>query len=105
MVTVPLREAFMVFSATVRFADLEPVCVPAVVTVIHGTLLTAVHWQLAGVAVTCTFNNSDSNPKNPNNPLVDVGWGERTTDEMCIGFFGVTLDYEKLLPLANRPRQ
>ncbi len=57
------------------------------------------------VHVTCTFNNSDSNPKNPNNPLVDVGWGERTTDEMCIGFFGVTLDYEKLLPLANRPKQ
>jgi len=23
-----------------------------------------------------------------------VGWGERTTDEMCIGFVGVTLDVD-----------
>ena len=49
------------------------------------------------VKVSCTYNNSESNPKNPNNPIVPVGWGERTTDEMCLAFLGVTLDYEKLL--------
>jgi copper type II ascorbate-dependent monooxygenase-like protein len=53
------------------------------------------------VKLTCTFDNSDTNPKNPNNPLVDVTWGERTTDEMCLVFMGVTLDYEKLLPLRR----
>jgi hypothetical protein len=30
---------------------------------------------------------------------VTVGWGEQTTDEMCVGFLGVTLDFEKYLPL------
>ncbi len=44
--------------------------------------------------VTCTFDNTADNPKNPNNPLVTVGWGERTTDEMCIGFVGITLDVD-----------
>ncbi|HEY6390671.1 MAG TPA: hypothetical protein VIX89_05310 [Bryobacteraceae bacterium] len=46
----------------------------------------------AQLKVTCTFDNTADNPKNPNNPLVTVGWGERTTDEMCIGFVGITLD-------------
>jgi Copper type II ascorbate-dependent monooxygenase, N-terminal domain/Copper type II ascorbate-dependent monooxygenase, C-terminal domain len=55
------------------------------------------------IKLTCTYNNSDSNPKNPNNPIVPVGWGERTTDEMCLAFLGVTLDYEKLLPLHKAP--
>lgn len=49
------------------------------------------------VKVTCTFDNSDQNPKNPNNPLVAVGWGENTTDEMCLAFIGVTLDIEKII--------
>jgi hypothetical protein len=47
--------------------------------------------------VTCRFNNSESNPRNPNNPLIPVGWGEGTQDEMCLAFIGVTLDFEKLL--------
>ncbi len=51
--------------------------------------------------VTCTFDNSDGNLRNPNNPIVPVGWGERTTDEMCLVFLGVTFDYEKLLPLRK----
>lgn len=51
------------------------------------------------VRLTCTFDNSDGNLRNPNSPIVPVGWGERTTDEMCLAFLGVTLDYEKLLPL------
>ena len=33
------------------------------------------------------FDNSVENPANPNDPPVPVGWGEKTTDEMCIGFF------------------
>lgn len=41
------------------------------------------------IKLNCTFNNSESNPYNPNNPLVTVGWGERTTDEMCLAFVGV----------------
>ncbi len=53
----------------------------------------------ARIKVTCNYNNSESNLRNPNNPIVAVGWGERTTDEMCLAFLGVTLDYEKYLPL------
>ncbi len=41
------------------------------------------------VKLTCTYNNSESNARNPNNPIVPVGWGERTTDEMCLVFLGV----------------
>ena len=32
------------------------------------------------------FDNSVENPANPHNPPLPVGWGEKTTDEMCIGF-------------------
>ena len=32
------------------------------------------------------FDNSVENPANPHDPPVPVGWGEKTTDEMCIGF-------------------
>lgn len=32
------------------------------------------------------FDNSEANPANPHDPPVPVGWGEKTTDEMCIGF-------------------
>jgi hypothetical protein len=46
------------------------------------------------VKVTCTFDNTADNPKNPNDPLVPVSWGERTTDEMCLAFVGVTLDVD-----------
>ena len=48
----------------------------------------------------CTFDNSSNNLRNPNYPPVAVGWGEQTTDEMCVGFVGVTLDFEKFLPLV-----
>jgi len=33
-----------------------------------------------------TFNNSPENPNNPHTPPQPVGWGEKTTDEMCIAF-------------------
>lgn len=55
------------------------------------------------VRVSCTYNNSESNLKNPNDPIVPVGWGERTTDEMCLAFVGVTFDLERLLPLNIQP--
>jgi hypothetical protein len=32
------------------------------------------------------FDNSSENPANPHNPPIPIGWGEKTTDEMCIGF-------------------
>lgn len=35
------------------------------------------------------FDNSAANPRNPSSPPRDVGWGEQTTDEMCIGFLEV----------------
>ena len=56
--------------------------------------------------VTCTFDNTADNPRNPNNPIVPVGWGERTTDEMCIGFVGVTLDVDPFTILRTiQPKQ
>jgi mono/diheme cytochrome c family protein len=42
------------------------------------------------------FDNSAANPANPNHPPADVGWGEQTTDEMCIGFLQLTRDDEHL---------
>jgi hypothetical protein len=58
------------------------------------------------VKVTCTFDNTANNPRNPNNPIVAVGWGERTTDEMCIGFIGVTLDVDPFTILRKtQPKQ
>jgi hypothetical protein len=47
---------------------------------------------------TCTFDNSEKNPRNPSNPLKVVRWGEGTEDEMCIGFLGVAFDRENLVP-------
>ncbi len=54
------------------------------------------------VRLTCTFDNSADNPKNPSNPLQTVGWGEGTQDEMCLGFVGVTINQENLLPASVR---
>ena len=38
------------------------------------------------VELVAHFDNSAENPANPHDPPVPVGWGEKTTDEMCIGF-------------------
>ena len=38
------------------------------------------------VEVVSYFDNSSDNPNNPNSPPKPVGWGEKTTDEMCIAF-------------------
>lgn len=51
------------------------------------------------VRVTSVFDNSTNNLKNPNDPIVPVGWGERTIDEMCLAFVGVIFDNEAPLQL------
>ncbi len=38
------------------------------------------------ISLVAHFDNSAKNPANPHNPPVPVGWGDKTTDEMCIGF-------------------
>ncbi len=48
------------------------------------------------------FDNSTANPSNPSNPPVNVGWGEQTTDEMCLGFLYMTRDDQQL---KGRPPQ
>jgi hypothetical protein len=40
--------------------------------------------------VVAHYDNSASNPNNPNSPPKEVCWGEATTDEMCIGFIALT---------------
>lgn len=57
------------------------------------------------VRLTCRFDNSADNPRNPNNPLRTVRWGEATEDEMCVGFLGVTFDRENLLPFSRQVRK
>lgn len=56
------------------------------------------------VRLTCTFDNSENNPRNPNNPLIPVGWGEGTRDEMCLAFLAVTLDMEPAVFPFSRPK-
>lgn len=59
----------------------------------------------SNLKLTCEFDNSSNNPKNPNDPVKEVRWGEATTDEMCIAFLGVTLDRENLLPFQSGAKQ
>lgn len=42
------------------------------------------------------YDNSENNPSNPSRPPKHVGWGEQTTDEMCIGFLWYTVDAEHI---------
>ena len=42
------------------------------------------------LAVTAYYNNSESNPKNPNKPLKEIRFGEGTTEEMLVAFLGYT---------------
>lgn len=59
------------------------------------------------VSLTATYDNSTDNPRNPNFPPKRVGWGEATTDEMCIGFLGFTADDENapLIRLLDAARK
>ncbi len=59
--------------------------------------------SLSTVKLTCTFDNTTDNPKNPSDPLKVVGWGEGTEDEMCLAFLGVTIDREKLTLFHPQP--
>jgi mono/diheme cytochrome c family protein len=54
------------------------------------------------IDVVAVYDNSEANRRNPSKPPRDVGWGEGTTDEMCIAFIRVTLDSEQL---GYHPRQ
>jgi hypothetical protein len=62
------------------YSYVEPVAAPA----------------LSRLRLTCTYNNSESNPRNPSNPLKTVRWGEGTEDEMCLAFMGLTWDRDNL---------
>ena len=55
------------------------------------------------VKLSCRYDNTENNPRNPSNPLKAVRWGEGTEDEMCIAFLGVTFDRENLLPFQTAP--
>lgn len=66
------------------------------------------------LGLTAHYDNSTSNPRNPNSPPKKVGWGEQTTDEMCLAFVYYTLDKEQLTKgvtatdgreFGQRPRQ
>jgi len=48
------------------------------------------------IDVQAIYDNSPENPRQPNHPPKAVGWGEGTTDEMCIAFIRVTVDAEHL---------
>ena len=47
------------------------------------------------VNLTAHYNNSTSNPDNPNYPPIEVHPGEKTTDETCIAFVKYMFDAEK----------
>lgn len=51
----------------------------------------------AKITLTAWYDNSTDNPRNPSNPPKATGWGEQTTDEMCLAYLGFTLDTESLL--------
>lgn len=53
------------------------------------------------VDLSAHYDNSTANPQNPVNPPRTVGWGENTTDEMCIAFLSLTLDVENLMAPAG----
>jgi hypothetical protein len=53
------------------------------------------------IDVEAVYDNSPTNRRNPSTPPRAVGWGEATTDEMCIAFVRVTVDAESL---GYRPR-
>lgn len=48
------------------------------------------------VELVAYYDNSTSNPRNPNRPPKPITWGEQTTDEMCVAFLTLTKDGEKL---------
>ncbi|MFN0106154.1 MAG: ascorbate-dependent monooxygenase [Bryobacteraceae bacterium] len=57
--------------------------------------------MLEQLRLSCRFDNSTGNPRNPSNPLKPVQWGEGTEDEMCVAFLGLTFDNQDLLDLIK----
>jgi len=57
--------------------------------------------------LSCRFDNSADNPRNPSNPLKEVRWGEGTEDEMCLAFLGLTFDNENIINSIrfNKPKR
>lgn len=53
------------------------------------------------VRLAATFDNSAENPFQPVHPPREVGFGEQTTDEMCVGVFNYTEDRENLEPAGE----
>lgn len=52
------------------------------------------------LVVRAIYDNSASNPRNPNSPPIPVRWGDFTTDEMCIVFFTVDIPDLCAFPLG-----
>ena len=52
------------------------------------------------VKLVAHFDNSAENPANPHDPPIPVGWGEKTTDEMCIGFL-VLRQSQRIFAIAS----
>ena len=48
------------------------------------------------IDVEAVYDNSTRNRRNPTTPPREVGWGDATTDEMCIAFIRATVDRERL---------
>lgn len=48
------------------------------------------------VSMIAHYDNSEGNVRNPSRPPKATGWGEQTTDEMCLVFLGFTVDQEHL---------
>jgi peroxiredoxin len=46
-----------------------------------------------GISIAATFDNSESNPFNPN-PEEFVMWGDQTWEEMALGYFDVAVPYD-----------
>ena len=45
----------------------------------------------AEIGFACTWNNSESNPNLFHRPPIEIGYGERTDEEMCFGFALVSI--------------
>ncbi len=56
------------------------------------------------VRVDARYDNSEDNPNNPSRPPKPVGWGEQTTDEMCLAIVMYTINGEDLTQGVKAPR-
>lgn len=58
------------------------------------------------IIVDAWFNNSSSNPLNPNSPPITVRWGDSSTDEMLLCSFQCTCEtMDELMELTENQRQ